>query len=149
MQVTLAKALNLKNRQSQQIAKLHAIVTAHNSRLVGSAVPHDVRAVYDQIGIESERLVAIKTAISLANAPIQDAIYRMAELKGQIAMLRRLTTTSGRYMPPFGMQEPQEYEATLDAAEVEREIQRLENEIDDLQDRLDQHNATVRVELPD
>ena len=149
MEVTLAKALKLKNRQTQQLAALFNVVTAHNSRLVGSTVAHDVRAVYAQIGQEMDRLVAIKTAISLANAPIQDAIYRAAEVKGMIAMLRRLPTTNGRIMQPYGMQEPQEYEAVIDALEVEKEVQRLEAELDDLQDRLDAHNASVRVILPD
>jgi hypothetical protein len=50
-------------------------------------------------------------------------------------------------MQPYGMQEPQEYIATLTAREVEEEVSRLEAEIDELQDRLDEHNATVSIEF--
>jgi uncharacterized protein YicC (UPF0701 family) len=147
MAIPLAKALKLKNRQVAKIQKLQGIVTTHNSRLVGGSEEFDVAASLAELRNATETLVKLKAAISLANAPIQETIYRIGELKSHITFLRRIPTTSGKFMQPYGMQEPQEYIATLTAREVEEEVSRLEAEIDELQDRLDEHNATVSIEF--
>ncbi|HEY0866656.1 MAG TPA: hypothetical protein VGE01_04735 [Fimbriimonas sp.] len=145
--VSLAKALKIKNRQVQTISNLRTIVTGGNSRLVGAEVEFDVRETYDRLKVETDRLVAIKSAITAANVPIQPAIYRIAELKGMIAFLRGVPTKRGRQIEPYMMEDPQEFEADITAAEIEAEVSRFEREIDDLQDEIDRHNASVVVEI--
>lgn len=95
MAISLAKALKLKNRQVAKIQKLQGIVTTHNSRLVGGSEEFDVAASLAELRNATEALVKLKAAISLANAPIQETIYRIGELKSHISFLRRIPTTSG------------------------------------------------------
>jgi hypothetical protein len=149
MKVTISKALKQKNRTAQQIAQLQNLIIQHNSRLVGSDPGFDLRAKLVDLENEVEKLVQIKAAISLANAPVQADIYRIAELKGRVAMWRQLETKSGRQLAPYMIQEPQDYEVTFTAVEVEEQVSRIEQEIDDLQDNLDQFNSTSQIEIPD
>jgi tetrahydromethanopterin S-methyltransferase subunit B len=60
-----------------------------------------------------------------------------------------LETKSGRQLAPYMIQEPQDYEVTFTAVEVEEQVSRIEQEIDDLQDNLDQFNSTSQIEIPD
>ncbi len=150
-QVTLAKALKLKNRQARTVTQLQERITGSNSYLVGSEVDFDAPALYADLKVQVGRLVDIKAAINDANAPVQRAIYRLAEVKGLVSFLRTISTRRGLQLLPYGAEDPQEYAAQMTAAEVTAEIERYEREIDDLQDELDSHNATVRIEvdLPD
>jgi hypothetical protein len=145
--VTLAKALKIKNRQTASLATLQRKVSANNSYLVGSEPDFDSKAAYEELQEAIDRLVETKSKINEANAPIQPVIYRMAELKGLVKFVRSLNTHRGKVLTGFTGETPLEYAATIDAIFVESEIERIEREIDDLQDRLDAHNAQVRIEL--
>jgi len=137
----------MKNRSVKNIDRLKNIISQNNSRLEGSDTGLDVRQAYADLQRETEILIRIKAAISAANGPVQASIYWISELKGRIAFLKTVSTVSGLHMQPYGMQQPQSYVATITAAEVESEIDQLEMEIDELQDLLDQHNASVKIEL--
>ena len=71
----------------------------------------------------------------------------MAELKGQIKFLRGLNTQRGRAVIGYMAAAPQEYTAQITAAEVQQEVSEIESRIDDLQDRLDTHNAGTFIDL--
>jgi hypothetical protein len=145
--VTLSKALKMKNRLAQQIGDLQSQVASQNSYLVESKPDYDVPAVYEELKRQKNRLIALKTAITNANRPVQDSIYRLAELKGLVAFLKAMDTKRGAQFAGFGMGNFPSYESQISATERDAEVARLEREIDDLQDRLDAHNATVRIDV--
>ncbi|MDX2066464.1 MAG: hypothetical protein SFX74_12040 [Fimbriimonadaceae bacterium] len=149
MTISISKALKLKNRQAQLVQRLQTQLTTHNSRLEGNRVDLDLRQVHTDLLAAIDRLIVIKTAISNANAPVQSLIYRIAELKSLISVLRRVDTKEGRQIVAYMQTEPQEFEVTFSASDIEAMVGKYEAEIDDLQDQLDRHNSTTQIEIPD
>lgn len=145
--VSLAKALKVKNRQIQRVRDLQQRIQASNSFLEGSEPDFDANELYAQLVADTERLWQTKAAINGANAPIQSAIYEMAECKGLVAFLKGLNTQRGLQMMAYMATQPQEYESQITAQDVHEKVQVLESRIDDLQDQLDAHNATTTVEI--
>ncbi len=146
-QVTLAKALKLKNRQVQKVKDLQGRIEASNSYLQGSEPDFDAVAMFAQLKAETATLWKIKSAINEANAPIQSSIYEMAETKGLIAFLKGLDTKRGKSVMNYMSITPQEFTAQITASDAKVEIERLEARIDDLQDTLDGFNAATKIDL--
>jgi hypothetical protein len=144
--VSLAKALKLKNRLAQRVSQLQTQIRGANSYIEGAKVDFDAKALYETLKVETDRLTALKAAISNANAPIQATIYRLAEMKGLIAFLRGLDTKKGKVVTGY-MGQAEEYVSQIGAAEAEAEAVRLEAVIDELQDALDAHNASVSIDV--
>ncbi len=147
VRVSLAKALKVKNRQIQRVKDLQQKIQASNSYLEGSEPDFDVHGLYAQLTVEIDRLWRTKAAINAANASIQDAIYEMAECKGLAAFLKGLNTQRGLQMMAYMATQPQEYVSQITAQDAYDKIAEIEKRIDDLQDKLDAHNATVTVEI--
>lgn len=150
--ITLAKALQVKNRLVEYIAKASSDVTANNSRLKGSETEVDVEASYDRYCNLQERLVDLKDRISEANRPVQADIFRLAELKGRVQLLKALPTANGRVMEPrYGLyddnKEAIEYEAVYRKSQVDEQVRQISIEIDNIQERLDGHNHQSRIEF--
>jgi hypothetical protein len=148
--VTLAKALSIKNRLAGRLAQARSNVETYNCVLVdqkGQAAPGgvDVRAEYDRFLAIQEGLIAVKAAIQKANVPIYEDVLRLAEKKALLQMLNGLNTKQGTE-PGFGGMEYR-YASTVSKPEVLEMVRRIEGEIDTIQDRLNQFNATTRVEI--
>jgi predicted nucleic acid-binding Zn-ribbon protein len=144
--INLAKALKLKNRLAGRISKLDADIQAYNSVAEGKE-RLDVPALIEERGTLVRRMVDLKVAIGEANRPIQRAIFELAELKGQIELLSKLNTQHGPVVEGFSGTVVT-YTAQLRKGTVDREVRRLEAEIDRIQDRLDafNHEATIAVD---
>jgi hypothetical protein len=144
--ISLAKALKVKNRLAGRLARLDADLKKYNCTLEGSDRP-DVPALYEARRALVDRLIELKAGISAANGPIQRAIYELAEAKALLKLLGELNTTHGKVVQPYQTAEAV-YVAQLRQADVEREVRRLEAEADHLQDRIDafNHQALIRVE---
>src|SRR5258707_15203720 len=94
VEITLAKALKLKNRLAGRLAKIDTDLQAYNSVQVGSDQP-DIRALYAERAILVARLIDLKVAIQAANVPMQRTICEMGEQKSLIALLAKLNTKHG------------------------------------------------------
>ena len=152
--VTLARALKEKNRLVGRIVKLRKVVGEENSTIVGAARSVDVRAIYDNAKALTRRLVSIKTAISRANIPIVSKLVEMEELKSAISYLNRLNTSSGMRRTlneRYASEELCEYSAVITMQDVLNEVEAMQKRIEDIQDELDDFNAstTVEIELDD
>ncbi|MCG9894065.1 MAG: hypothetical protein MH204_01140 [Fimbriimonadaceae bacterium] len=147
-EVSLSKALKLKNRQIKTVRALRDRILAHNRRVEGADTAFDIPAEYTRLLEETGKLAAIKCAITSANGAIQDSINRIAELRGHLAFLDTVPTMEGPE-PNYGMSAPTRYTAQLKAGWMAEEKERLQNELDELQDRIDEYNASVKVLLPD
>lgn len=147
--VTLNKALKLKNRQVQKLGEIRKLVQTHNVRIAGGKPEFDTHALLQDYLNQSEKLWKLKATINAANAPVQDAIYEMAELKATIGWLRQLETKQGLQMQIYGQSAPVEYVAQIDAQTLGKKIEVLEARIDALQDELDRFNANTQIEIVD
>jgi hypothetical protein len=145
VEITLARALKVKNRLAGQATKLNKDITTYNSVQEGSEQP-DVRALYEARKVLVRHLIDLKAAISLANAPIQRTIFELAELKALVALLGGLNTFHGKEVKGYqGV--PVAYVAQIRHADQAAEVRRLEAEIDRMQDQLDTFNHTTRIQV--
>ncbi|MBS1722849.1 MAG: hypothetical protein JSS66_07710 [Armatimonadetes bacterium] len=158
--ITLAKALQVKNRLAEKISQTEATVRNNNSRVVlsghGSSTSDDidVEATFKEYVDLQARMVDLKDRISEANRPVQGTIFELAELKGRLVFLKTLNTKHGHEVAPGyhmysedGNVKTVEYSATLRKAFVDEQVRLLTNEIDDKQGTLDAHNHKVTIEF--
>jgi hypothetical protein len=129
-EITLAKALKVKNRLTGRLAKVQADIAAYNSVPVGQAEQVNVPAL-------------MKTREEQA----QRDIYALAEKKATAQFLAGVSTRHGPQPPVYPSTVEVNYIAALKKADVDALVIRLENEIDQLQDRLDQFNHDHKIEV--
>jgi len=150
-EVTLARALKLKNRLTGQVLKLGQRAIAHNSFVKNTKSAYDTRVVFQEFCLTQSNLVEVKTKIQLANAPIQEKIIEIGELRSHIALLQGMNVTEG---PQFvnrweddGTEKTRDYVAAIGKEERDLTVAELEAEIDSLQDAIDVHNGTTKIGL--
>lgn len=143
--LTLAKALKLKNRLAGRLAKVDSDLENYNSVLAGSDQP-DIRAIYEGRRALVAQLIELKVAINAANQPIQRTIFRLGELKSEIALLGKLSTKHGTVVEGYAGVQTQ-YVAHFRKADVDRRVRELEVEVDRLQEELDAFNYRTTISL--
>lgn len=152
--ITLARALKIKNRLSGRFAQVTNDITTYNSQSVQvveekvQSPEVNVSELFDQREALRTALVKIKMLIAGANAGIQQAIYEIAEAKGDITFFAGLTTTHGFQASHYGPGGTQ-YVAFKRKADVDAEKKRLESLVDTLQEKIDKHNHATQIEVPD
>ena len=146
--VTIARALKEKNRVAGRLAKARKLVGAENSNEKKIPRRVDVAAVREEARTLAERLIAIKSAIAAANAPVVGTIIELDETKSAIAWLNGLNVREGVFEETnYGGKVVKEYEAVIDQAAVLKQVEALQRRADDLQDALDEFNASTKVEI--
>ena len=117
--VTIARALKEKNRVAGRLAKARQLVATENSNEKKIPRRVDVAAVREEARTLAERLVAIKSAIAAANAPVVGTIIELDETKSAIAWLNGLNVREGVFEETnYGGKVVKEYEAVIDQAAV-------------------------------
>jgi hypothetical protein len=149
--LTLSKALSIKNRLAGRLSQARANIEAYNSVLAGQKeglvqATVDVRAEYARFRKLQDGLIALKAAIQRANLPIYEDVLQLGELKGVIQLLNGLNTKHG-IEPGYNAVEFR-YVAEIKKPEVLEMVRKLEAEIDAIQDKLNQFNASTKVEIP-
>ena len=146
-EITLAKALKVKNRLAGRLAKAQADIQAFNSVPEGQAdqvnVPALMQAREELVGA----LVGLKAAINDANREVQRDIYDLAEKKATGQFLAGVNTRHGPQPAVYPNTTEVTYVAALKKADVDALVAGLEKEIDRLQDKLDQFNHDRKVEV--
>ena len=94
-EITLAKALKVKNRLAGRLAKVQADIQAYNSVPEGQADQVNVPALMQTREELVGALVGLKTAINEANRETQRDIYALAEKKATAQFLGCLNTRHG------------------------------------------------------
>ncbi len=141
---TIAKALKEKNKLKNEIALIERKLNTHNSIIKGNKRPFDIEEVDKQLHEKVNALVALKAAISKANAPVQEKIFRLAEVRGLISFYRKMTVKEGLFIEGY-RDEAHDYEALFNEAEIEVKVKKLEEEAEILQDSLDSFNFTTTI----
>ena len=143
----LAQALKQKNRLAGEIARGREIVQRENSRKESQAARADVRAVFEANVARSRELADFKGAIAAANAGvvtgargIYGKLNLQAELRGLIAFVKGLNLSRDEATRTV-------YVATITRDEVDRLVAAYQAEIEQLQDEIDEFNATTRITI--
>ena len=146
--VTIARALKEKNRVAGRLAKARQIVGAENSKEKRVPRKVDVASVRDEARALAERLIEIKTAIAVANEPIVGKIIELDEVKSAISWLNGLNVREGVFEEAsYGGSVVNEFEAAIGKDDVIKQVDALQRRADDLQDALDEFNASTKVEI--
>ena len=150
--MNIAKALKTKNRLAGELSKVRSTITKYNSQLVNAADKVDINAALEKHKTLTNSLVKLKARISIYNKNVQEKIYLLSELKGQMIWLETIQTTHGDVdeSSRYGAEsKTRTYEATLRKADKDRMLEEIQNQINDVQDELDAHNATAKIDVDD
>jgi cell fate (sporulation/competence/biofilm development) regulator YmcA (YheA/YmcA/DUF963 family) len=146
--MTLARALRYKKRVVETIRNLESDVQTNNSVVAGSERETDVRTALKQRDAWVKHLVDLKLAIQEATRPIQRLVLEMAETKSEIAFWNRVDTTNGPQKDRWGGTNTEiKMEAALRKSDKDECLKKLQERIDSLQTRIDDHNASTQVNV--
>lgn len=146
--MTLARALRYKKRVVETIRKLETDISENNSVLTGTEREVDVSVLLNQRDAWVKHLVDLKLAIQEATRPIQRLVLELAETKSEIAFFGKLDTTQGIKVDRYGISDKEaKYESVVRKADKDARLKRLQERIDALQTKIDDHNTSVAVEV--
>lgn len=147
--ISLRKALQVKKNLTGEITKVRTTVMVHNSQRNPNR--HiNVLELVAEFESKVEKLIAIKTALAVANVSIYEDILRVDELKGLISFYEGLNTE----------EEGQEFKAVegfvkftntvaIDYSEKESNIKTLKAELEQRLEKIDEFNSTHYIEIAD
>ncbi len=143
VEITLARALKLKNRLAGRLAKLDSDFETYNSLPAGTDGPN-ITALYAERNELVARLIELKLALNLANQPMQRTIFELGEAKSLVALLSKTSTKHGKVVESYHGSEV-EYVAQFRKRDIDLEVRRLETVIDRLQEELDRFNHRTPI----
>ena len=145
--MNISKALKTKNRLAGELARAKAIFARENSHRVGETPKTSLQALLDNVNRIQEELIQIKIKIALASAPALPKLVRMGEYKARMAWLTELPIREGIQRERFAAEkaEPEIWVAHLDTVKRDHEIDSLQKAINELQDEIDDFNATTQI----
>jgi hypothetical protein len=142
--MNITKALKQKNKLVSKTNEHIAHVSAYNSIQEGTTRPYDAREALEKAMASVDELVALKTAIHKANAKVYDKIFRLAELKSLVSKLKGLDCKEGMHQS-YRMDSPVKYTSQISIVEKDQLIEKLESQIEMLQEELEAHNAKTKI----
>ena len=146
----LSKALKAKNKLVGEINSLKNRITANNNWEGDHFPPFDSKELYMELKKKIDELISLKTKIAVVNVSIYEAIFTIAELKGHIDFLRQVdySVREGKETLNVGMNAipiVKEYHSYLNKIDIQKEIDTISEEIEEIQDTLDTFNHTTEV----
>jgi hypothetical protein len=88
--------------------------------------------------------VELKAKIHRANQPVYDKIFQLAELKGMIKELKKVPTDEGKQDSRYGSVVSVK-EVELNIVDVEAIVEKLQTQIEEIQNELDIHNSNTNI----
>lgn len=147
MNITLSKALKIKNRIAKEIKDLQTIVTQNNSYITGNTPSFDVKASYKELIDLRKKLGELKIKINTANAGMIDKMVEISELKSHIAFLRTINTQEGQVSASRYGDTMVEKSVAYNAKDIKEKEKETQKKIDTIQDEIDKFNATTLIEF--
>lgn len=145
--MTLARALRYKKRVVETIRSLEADIHANNTRAEGEEREVDVVQALAKRDTWVKHLIELKLEIQEKTKPIQRLVLSLAEAKAKIAFLARLTTTTGTVRPSYRDEAAVKYDSVIRKVDKDKQTEELQKMIDDLQTKIDAHNAETKIEV--
>jgi hypothetical protein len=151
MEMTLARALRYAKRVKEKISKVENDISSYNSVVEGTE-RELVGSITDNITRREklvDHLIELKLATQKATMPVMPVILRLSELKGKIAFLNRLNVTNGSVTDRYGNGTVVKYVAEIRKADRDKQVVELTAQIDELQGKVDAHNANTKINVSD
>lgn len=154
-EITLSKALTKKKVLAGKIAEIQLKIAEKNSINLLEYKNCEGKK-WDIVDLMLDRnrmmnsLVDLKTKIENANVPIRKDIFQLAELKSTITFLRSIKTKSGTFLEECGYNSPpveQVFTATYSDKDILQAINKINVEIEEIQDRINEFNHITKIEF--
>ena len=142
--MNVKQALKVKNKLVTEMKTAYGILQKYNSIEEGNPRRYSMMNTLEKIKTLQAELVDLKTKIHKANQPVYDKIFALAELKGMIKELRKVSTEEGKVNERYGSIISVK-EVELNVTDIDTSISILETQIEELQNELDVHNATTNI----
>lgn len=142
--MNIKQALKLKNKLVANIKECYTVIQTQNSIEKGNPRRYSIAAKMDEVMKYTNELVEIKRHIHNANQPVFEKIFLMAELKGMVKELKRMSVEEGKQSDRYSMNSS-EKEVEITVLERDRRVKDLEETIEKLQDELDTFNAVTEI----
>jgi rRNA maturation endonuclease Nob1 len=138
------QALKQKNKLVADIKECYEIVNKHNSIEEGNKRRYSVVEKLGEASELTKQLIELKTKLHTANQPVFDKIFAMAEYKGMIKQLKRISVEEGKITERYGSTQSIK-EVEINITDRDKMVKLLEADIEKLQDELDFHNTTTNI----
>ena len=94
--MNIKQALKLKNKLIKSISENTKLLQQYNTVEVGNPRPYSPTILMDVITRKTDELIALKSKLHRANAPMFENIFEMSELKSTIKAMQKLDCTEGK-----------------------------------------------------
>ena len=146
--MNLAQALKTKNRLAGELVRQQAILQRENARRSDNVSKVNCQEIWDKIQEVSNQLGELKGKITQANIGIYPMLERMAELKSRITFIQTLPKREGEDIQSMGYNQPNvtyTWTSFITQEACDAMVTVLQNQINDLQDKIDAYNATTQI----
>lgn len=146
--MTVKQALKRKKKLIEEISTAWSRVSTYNSVREGTKVPYNpIESLNNWQALVNE-LVELKTKIHKANMKVYDKIFKLSELKSQAKFIKSLNCAEG----PISTSRWESVSAeqvnmvsAISVIERDQMVEKIEKEIEELQEELDAHNAKTKI----
>ncbi len=143
--MNLSKALSEKNRLTRKIREIQNKIEAHNSYIKGSTPVYEIKKLLSELDKSIKELIVLKTKINNANQPVQNQIFKLAELKSFATFLRKLKIKEGKILDERWNSEVTEWQSEFGTIDRDNLLENTEKEIDSIQVELDRFNFETKI----
>lgn len=144
--IQLSKGLKLQKRLAGRFAEVTGKIQLKNSVLKEQAGQTNIQSLIELKAQLSEALVDLKFALYKGNAKVQERLFILAEKKGEVDFYRNLNIREGVERHSY-QNTSVEYVAFIKEELATQKVKELEKEIDRLQDQIDEYNYTTKIEI--
>ena len=142
--MNVKQALKQKNKLVTDLKAQFEILKKYNSIEEGNPRRYSMTNTLEKIKTLQAELVELKSQIHKANQPVYDKIFALAELKGMIKELKKVSTEEGKVNERYGSVVSVK-EVELNVTDIDSAVSILESQIEQLQNELDVHNANTQI----
>ena len=142
--MNVKQALKVKNKLVTDLKAQYQILQKYNSIEEGNPRRYSMASTLTKIETLQIELVDLKAKIHKANAPVYYEIFKLAELKGLVKELKKVPTDEGKQTERYGSVASVK-EVELNIVEIEGIVERLQLEIEEIQNQLDIHNSNTQI----
>ena len=97
-------------------------------------------------------LIKLKTAIYRSNSAIQEDVFKLSELKSELVLWNEVNCNDGNVLEVdrlFGKKTSIEKVACLQFSEIDERRKKIQNKIEEIQEKLDIHNFQTSIDVLD
>jgi hypothetical protein len=145
----LSQALKKKKKLITTADKFFKRFSSANSCQDGKPSPYSAEENYKQWRVTVEELCVLKAKIQIANAPILEKIYLLAELKNIVSKLKSVNCVSGLHEKSrggFGVAAVDvNYTAWMSEVQRDDNVEDIEERIELIQSEIEAFNAITEI----